>query len=125
MPLFLLDRMKKKDGQINGERRNFDGKREKGVVLTAFLAGVAAYFSKKENRDKTMKMIKDNEDNIHRKETDFGEKRYSKNNNNDLREIAETAADDTETKIRENNMIAESGLQTAIIYYNENNQEVR
>jgi len=59
------------------------------------------------------------------KETDFGEKRYSKTNNNDLREIAETAADDTETKIRENNMIAESGLQTAVIYYNENNQEVQ
>jgi len=96
----------------------------KGVVLTAFVAGVAAFLSKKENRDKTKKMIK-NMRTTFSKETDFGEKRYSKNNNNDLKEIAETAADDTETKIRENNMIAESGLQTAVIYYNENNQEVR
>lgn len=96
----------------------------KGVVLTAFLAGVTAYLSKRENRDKVIKMIKKMRTSFE-KETDFGEKRYSQNNNNDLREIAETAADDTETKIRENNMIAESGLQTAILYYNENNQEVR
>jgi hypothetical protein len=96
----------------------------KGVLMTAFLAGVTAYLSKKENRDKTVRMIK-NMRSTFSKETDFGEKRYSKTNNNDLREIAETAADDTETKIRENNMIAESGLQTAVIYYNENNQEVQ
>lgn len=100
----------------------------KGVVVTAFVAGLATFLSQKENRDKTIQLLKkakSKADTYFSKETDFGEKRYSKNNNNDLREIAETAADDTETKIRENNMIAESGLQTAISYYNENNQELR
>lgn len=100
----------------------------KGVVVTAFIAGIATYLSQKENREKTLNMLKKAKwkaNHYFAKETDFGEKRYSKNNNNDLKEIAETAADDTETKIRENNMIAESGLQTAITYYNENNQELR
>lgn len=100
----------------------------KGIVLTALAAGVASYFSKKENRMKAAKMLKDAKfktEHLLTKETDFGEKQYNKRNNNDLREIAETAADDTETKIRENNMIAESGLQTAVIYYNEEQQELR
>lgn len=103
-------------------------KKGKGILMTAFAAGLASYYSKKENRDKTLRLLKNMKAKTtatFSKETDAGEKEYAKKNNNDLKEIAETLADDTETKLRENNMIAESGLQTAVIYYNENNQEVR
>lgn len=90
----------------------------KGVVLTAFVAGVASYLSKKENRDKVFKMI-----NEMKSRANFVSDQASPNTQyNSLREIAETAAGTDETKLRENNMIAESGLQTAVIYYNENDQ---
>jgi hypothetical protein len=112
----------------NGKKgeMNLAKMRGKGIVVTALAAGVASYFSNKENRMKAAKMMKDVKYKTERyfsKETDFGEKQYNKRNNNDLKEIAETAADSTETKIRENNMIAESGLQTAIAYYNEQQQQ--
>lgn len=96
----------------------------KGLLVTALAAGAATYFSKKENRDKALSLFKEVQGKASNllKQQPNEEYRHQYNN---LEEIAETAAGSDETKIRENNMIAESGLQTAVIYYNENNQELR
>lgn len=96
----------------------------RGLIVTALAAGAATYLSQKENRDKALHMFKQ----LQGKANDFfkqgGNEDYHQKYNN-LEEIAETAAGADETKIRENNMIAESGMQTAITYYNENNQELQ
>lgn len=96
----------------------------KGLIVTALAAGAATYLSKKENRDKALSLFKEFQQKASEKlkqpETQEVSHKY-----NNLEEIAETAAGSDETKIRENNMIAESGLQTAVIYYNENNQELQ
>ena len=85
----------------------------KGVVMAAFAAGVAAYLSKKQNREKTMELF----NTIKSKATN--QKNYQKFNWNDsLRELAETAASVNDTSIRGNNFIGEGGGQTALSYYN-------
>lgn len=99
--------------------------RGKSLLVTALAAGAASYFSKKENRDKALSLFKQLQgkaSDMLKQQQPSEEYRHRYNN---LEEIAETAAGSDETKIRENNMIAESGLQTAVIYYNENNQELR
>lgn len=87
----------------------------KGVVMTALIAGAASFLSKKENRDNTVKFFKD------MKSQFFGSKDNTKYNS--IKEIAETAAGATSTKIRENNFISEGGGQTALAYYNEADQK--
>ena len=87
----------------------------KGIVISALVAGAASYLSKKENRDNTMKFFKD------MKAQYWGSNQNA--NNDSLTEIAETAAGATSTKIRENNFINEGGGQTALAYYNENDQQ--
>ncbi|WP_240758332.1 hypothetical protein [Lysinibacillus sp. SGAir0095] len=85
----------------------------KGIVITALVASAASFLSKKKNRDYTVKFFKD------MKAQFFGS---NMTQNNSLKEIAETAAGPTSTKIRENNFISEGGGQTALAYYNENDQ---
>ncbi|PYF06582.1 hypothetical protein BJ095_1083 [Ureibacillus chungkukjangi] len=87
----------------------------KGVVMTALVAGAASFLSKKKNRDYTVKFLKD------MKAQFFGS--HTNNKYNSLKEIAETAAGPTSTKIRENNFISEGGGQTALAYYNESDQK--
>ncbi|MFC7685947.1 hypothetical protein [Ureibacillus sp. GCM10028918] len=87
----------------------------KGVVMTALVAGAASFLSKKENRDNTVKFFKD------MKSQFFGSRQNT--GTEPLKEIAETAAGATSTKIRENNFISEGGGQTALAYYNESDQK--
>ncbi len=85
----------------------------KGVVMAAFAAGVATYLSKKQNREKTMQLF----NTLKSKATN--QKSYQKFDQNDsLRELAETAASVNDTSIRGNNFIGEGGGQTALSYYN-------
>lgn len=97
--------------------------RGKSLIVTALAAGAASYLSKKENRDKALSLFKELQGKASNKIKQQPSEEYQSRYNN-LEEIAETAAGSDETKIRENNMIAESGLQTAVLYYNENNQEL-
>jgi len=87
----------------------------KGFVITALVASAASFLSKKKNRDYTAKFFKD------MKAQFFGSNTNTKYNS--LKEIAETAAGPTNTKIRENNFISEGGGQTALAYYNESDQQ--
>lgn len=87
----------------------------KGVVMTALVAGAASFLSKKKNRDNAVKFFKD------MKAQFFGSKGNTKYNS--MKEIAETAAGVTSTKIRENQFISEGGGQTALAYYNESDQQ--
>ncbi|MDN4495457.1 hypothetical protein [Ureibacillus aquaedulcis] len=87
----------------------------KGVVMTALVAGAASFLSKKENRDNTAKFFKDMKSKL------FGSTQHT--GTQSLKEIAETAAGATSTKIRENNFISEGGGQTALAYYNEADQK--
>ncbi|WP_246027628.1 MULTISPECIES: hypothetical protein [Lysinibacillus] len=89
----------------------------KGVVVSALLAGAASYLSKKQNREKLMNMFQGLQSKTSSK-TEHSSTKY-----NNLTEIAEAAAGPTSTKIRENNFIAEGGGQTALAYYNEDNQQ--
>jgi len=87
----------------------------KGFVISALVAGAASFLSKKENRDNTVKFFKD----LKTKYIGSGiDTKY-----NSFKEVAETAAGATSTKIRENNFISEGGGQTALEYYNESNQQ--
>lgn len=93
----------------------------KGVVVAGLVAGAASYLRKKENRDKVMDYIND----ARGKATEM----FSSMSTNDgkdeeshLQNIAETPASSKPINIRENNMIAE-GAQTAVHYYNDNDQE--
>ena len=88
--------------------------RGKGFVLSALVAGAASFLSKKENRDMAMKMVQ----NLSSK---FGTQQPAIHNS--LKEIAETPADVTSQRIRENNFVGEGGAQTALAYYNENDQQ--
>nr|WP_106781619.1 hypothetical protein [Lysinibacillus timonensis] len=94
---------------------NFKGK---GVVAAAFVAGVASFLSKKDNRIKTMNMINSITNKI------SGKTNFQNSNGADdtLRELAETAASVSDTEIRGNNFIGEGGGQTALAYYNEKQQ---
>lgn len=87
----------------------------KGVVMTALVAGAASFLSKKENRDNTVKFFQDMKSQL------FGSRQHT--DNEPLKEIAETPASATSTKIRENNFVSEGGAQTALAYYNEADQE--
>lgn len=93
----------------------------KGVVATALVAGAASFLSKKKNRDQMMKLFKT----MQTKASSFLGSQQQQNSGmkyNSLKEIAETGAGSTSTKIRENNFIGEGGGQTALAYYNESNQ---
>ena len=92
----------------------------KGVVLAAFAAGVAAYLSKKQNRDKTMSLLS----NIKSKATNNQNFKKFNMDNDSLKELAETAASANDTSIRGNNFIGEGGGQTTLSYYNEKQQEL-
>ncbi|MFJ8237719.1 hypothetical protein ACIQ34_18630 [Ureibacillus sp. NPDC094379] len=90
----------------------------KGFVISALVAGGAAYLSKKQNRDKAMKFLTQVQSKFG---SLFGSKAvmdYS------FKELAETAAGSSELRIRENNFISEGGSQTHLEYYNENEQRV-
>lgn len=87
----------------------------KGVVMTALVAGAASFLSKKENRENAVKFFKDMKSQL------FGSSQNA--DNESLKEIAETPASATSTKIRENNFISEGGAQTALAYYNEADQK--
>jgi hypothetical protein len=96
----------------------------KSVVLTALVAGAASFLSKKKNRDKAMKLFQT----IQTKAGSFmgsqpQQKQNAAKSYNSLKEIAETGAGSTSTKIRENNFINEGGAQMALAYYNESDQE--
>lgn len=95
----------------------------KGVVATALIAGAASFLSKKKNRDKAMKLFQS----MQTKAGSFlGSKQQSSNKGytyNSLKEIAETGAGSSSTKIRENNFINEGGAQMALAYYNESDQQ--
>lgn len=91
----------------------------KGFVFTALIAGAASFFIKKENRDMTMKFI----NNMKTQATSLLGTKQTNSQLDPLKEIAETAAGFTATKISENNFIGEGGAQTALAYYNENDQQ--
>ena len=90
----------------------------KGFIISALVAGGAAYLSKKQNRDKTMNFLTQVQSKF---SSLFGPKAvmdYS------FKELTETAAGSSELRIRENNFISEGGSQTHLEYYNENEQRV-
>lgn len=94
--------------------------RGKGFVISALVAGAASFLRKKENRDKTMKFIH----NLKNQASSLlGSKQLNTASGQSLKEIAETPASANTTKIRENNFIGEGGGQTALAYYNENDQK--
>lgn len=94
--------------------------RGKGFVISALVAGAASFLSKKENRDKTMKFINNMKNQA---SSLLGSKQLNGRTGQSLKEIAETPASANTTKIRENNFIGEGGGQTALAYYNENDQQ--
>lgn len=91
----------------------------KGFVISALVAGAASYLSKKENRDKAMKFV----NNMKEQYMGSQQSKQTQPSNNSLKDIAETSAGTAPTKIRENNFISEGGGQTALEYYNENDQK--
>jgi hypothetical protein len=91
----------------------------KGIVVSALVAGAASFLSKKENRDNAVKFLKD----MKSQYIDKNQTTANANDNNSLKAIAETSAGATSTKIRENNFVSEGGAQTALEYYNENDQK--
>ncbi|MEC1180701.1 hypothetical protein P9B03_19785 [Metasolibacillus meyeri] len=93
----------------------------KGVVIAGLVAGAASYLSKKENRDKVMSYIQEAKVKATAMMDGMKDKAVVEDDTS-LQDIAETAASPDTTDIRENNMIAE-GAQTAVQYYNENDQE--
>ncbi|KGR91814.1 hypothetical protein CD30_04355 [Ureibacillus massiliensis 4400831 = CIP 108448 = CCUG 49529] len=93
----------------------------KGVVLAAFVAGVASFLSKKDNRVKTMNMINSIKDKAGAKLN--LQKSGATGTGDTLKELAETAASVSDTNIRGNNFIGEGGGQTALAYYNESQQK--
>lgn len=87
----------------------------KGFVISALVAGGAAYLSKKQNRDKAMNFLQSKFSSLFSSKAVMD---YS------FKELAETAAGSSELRIRENNFISEGGSQTHLEYYNENEQRV-
>ncbi len=94
----------------------------KGVVIAGLVAGAASYLSKKENRDKLMGYIQDAKAKATEMMDGMKGNGASMEEETPLQDLAETAGSANTTEIRENNMIAE-GAQTAVQYYNENDQE--
>ena len=90
----------------------------RGLIVAALLAGATTYLSKPENRDKTMRFLKQAQSKM---STMIVAKQAGIEDT--FKEFAETAASVDETKIRENNMIGEGGSQTALHYYNEKYQQ--
>lgn len=90
----------------------------KGLVAAALIAGATTYLSKQQNRDKTMRFLKQAQSKI---SLMFAAKQAGIEDT--FKEFAETAASVDETKMRENNMIGEGGSQTALHYYNEKYQQ--
>lgn len=88
------------------------------IIFSALIAGAATYLSKKENRKKAKNLLSPIQWKV---KSMFSSKPTLDDR---IAEIAEAAASVDTTKIVENEMIGEGGMQTAIQYYNEKQQQV-
>ena len=90
----------------------------KGIVLAGLAGFAASYLSKKENRDKTLKMFADAKSKV---ESYLNTSKVDMDSNIAERVTAEVAteAGATPTKLASNEMVAEGGGHTAVHFYNE------
>ena len=90
----------------------------KGIVFAGLIGFAASYLSKKENRDKTLKMLANAKSNV---ETYLNSSKIDMDANIVERVTAEvsTEAGTMPTEIASNEMVAEGGGQTAVHFYNE------
>ena len=90
----------------------------KGIVLVGLVGFAASYLSKKENRDKTIKMFANAKSNV---EAYLNSSKVDMDENIVERVTAEVAteAGTKPTEIASNEMVAEGGGQTAVHFYNE------